>query len=204
MADRSASLRCFLLHMDPVLGIWPSSWEPQEATLGPPDWRELRDHSPMTLRSGGNMSQSSAWSYLAPCQLLTTCEEPVGPCQALGNYLPWTWTPTSQNSVYLGSIPCPWGIHLSSLTSWDFTPENLHGRIPLDVMLDSYKHFRYSFLSWAIPKPAVFLSQVTDVGGRHRERGGQEKQIQLSLISLLLSFRILTQAVLDMQTWLMG
>lgn len=122
---------------------------------------------------GSDMSQSSAWSYLAPCQLLTTCEEPAGQCQALGNSLPSTWTPTSQNSVYLGTIPCPWGIHLSSLTSWDFTPEGLHVLTPRDVMLDSYKHFRYSFLTWAIPKPAAFPSQVTDIGGRHRVRGGQ-------------------------------
>lgn len=137
----------------------------------------------MTLHSGGDMSQSSAWSYLVPGQLLTTCEEPVGQCQALGNYLPSTWTPPSQNSVYLGTIPCPWELHLSSWTSWDFTPENSHVLISLKVTL-GLQTLQISFLTWAIPKPAVFPPQVTDVGGRHRERGGQGKQVQPSLTSL--------------------
>lgn len=158
----------------------------------------------MTLHSGGWRESVKCRELPGPLptahHLWGACRQ----CQALGNYLPSTWTPTSQNSVYLGTIPYPWGIQLSSLTSWDFTPENLHVLIPLGVILDSYKHFRYSFLTWAIPKPAVFPSQVTDVGGRHRERGGQGKQIQQSLISLLYSFRILTQVLLDMQNWLVG
>lgn len=104
MADRSASLRCFLLHKDPVLGIWPTSyWEPQEATLGV-TWlaRAQRPQSNDTALWGVTwVSQvhGVTWS-------LANCSPPVRSPQ--GNVRRWG-TPCLLHGLQLLKIVFIWG-----------------------------------------------------------------------------------------------